>query len=216
LIDGVFALVIVLITVDLPLPAEDAGALVLNLDFGIGIKTDRVTDISGASNHGVLVNIAERAVRRRYWNGGTTIWTMDPTGYDAVHFHADDLYDAEWKTDFTYTIPEDLPSGAYAARLKQGEFTEYVTFLVAPPKGQARAKLALWLSTWNYLAYTNVSIAATAGSGTAARTRPSRAFTKPGTSPRSGRACSPVARSAVWSSSRVACPGRWSASRWRR
>lgn len=143
-------------------PVDMVGKIVLNLDFSAGIKTDKATDVSGRGNHGVVVNIPERAVRGRFWKPGSSIhWTMNGTGYDAIHFHADDLYDAEWRTDFTYTIPEDLPSGVYAARLKKGDFTDYAVFFVAPPKGQPSAKLVFWASTYNYLAYTNISIGGT-------------------------------------------------------
>ena len=143
-------------------PVDLSGALVMDLDFVLGIKTDRVTDISGNANHGTVVNIPERAVRGRFWKAGTVHWTADPASYDAIHLHADDLYDAEWKADFTYTVPEDLPSGVYAARLTQDDYSDYAVFFVAAPKDQPRAKLALWISTYNYLAYQNVSLGATA------------------------------------------------------
>lgn len=143
-------------------PIDLASQIVLNLDFSVGIKTDRATDVSGRGNHGVVVNIPERAVRGRFWTPGSSVhWAMKETNYDAIHFHADDLYDAEWKTDFTYTIPRDLPSGVYAARLKRGDFTDYAVFFVAPPKGEPSAKLAFWASTYNYLAYSNISIGGT-------------------------------------------------------
>jgi N,N-dimethylformamidase len=77
-------------------------------------------------------------------------------------FYADDLYDAEWSTDFSFTIPNDLKIGVYAARLTQGDFVEYITFFVAAPKGKPTSKLAFWASDYNYLAYVGISLGVTA------------------------------------------------------
>ncbi len=133
-------------------------SLVADWDFARGIGTTRVHDISGNGNSGTVVNLPERAVRGVFWNGKTIRWTDDPDQYDAITFHADDLYDAEWETDFSYTVPPDLKSGIYAARLRRGDFVEYITFFVAASKGKPQAKLAVWLSDYNYLAYSNVSL----------------------------------------------------------
>jgi N,N-dimethylformamidase len=144
------------------LPATYESSRVADWDFGRGIKTSRVDDISGNAQHGAVVNLAERGVRGRFWRGDTIRWPDAPDQYDAITFHADDLYDAQWASDFSYTIPDDLPSGVYAARLKQGDFHEYITFFVAAPKGQPRADLALWMADYDYLAYSNITLVATA------------------------------------------------------
>ena len=139
-------------------------SLIADWDFSQGMQTDQITDIRGKHN-GTLVNIADRAVRGRYWAGDTLNWQEKPADYDAITFHSDDLYDAEWKVDFSYTVPEGLKSGVYAASLKRdGESdqdAEYIVFFVAPAKGQPKAKLALLLSDYNYLAYNNVSLGGT-------------------------------------------------------
>ena len=66
---------------------------------------------------GTTVNLPTRAVTGHNWTGEELDWRRAPDQYDAIHFHADDLDDARWETDFTLTVPSDLPSGAYAARL---------------------------------------------------------------------------------------------------
>lgn len=137
-------------------------AIVADWDFAKDMKTTKILDVSGNGIDGVAVNIPDRAVRGRFWRGNTIKWMDDTDQYDAITFHADDLYDAEWRTDFSYTVPADLPSGIYAARLKQGGFTEYVTFFVAAPKGKPRADLAVLMSDYNYLAYANITLGATA------------------------------------------------------
>ncbi len=149
------------------LAAEEApqfllGDIVANFDFSRKMKSDKAIDISPSGMVGQVVNAPERAVRGVFYKGDTVKWVEAPAQYDAIGFHADDLYDAEWSTDFSYTIPSDLRSGIYAARLIQGDFVEYITFFVAPPKGEPASDLALWISDYNYLAYANISIGATA------------------------------------------------------
>jgi N,N-dimethylformamidase len=91
-------------------------SLIADWNFFQRINTDQITDIRGKHN-GTLVNIADRAVRGRFWSGDTLNWQEKPADYDAITSHADDLYDAEWKVDFSYTVPEGLKSGIYAASL---------------------------------------------------------------------------------------------------
>ncbi len=137
-------------------------AVVADWDFSRDIKSTRIRDISGNRLDGVAVNIPDRAVRGRFWKGSTIRWTDDPDQYDAITFYADDLYDAEWQADFSYQVPEGLQSGIYAARLKQGDFVEYIPFFVAAPKGKPAAKLAVWLPEYRYIAYANMTYSATA------------------------------------------------------
>ena len=56
-------------------------------------------------------------------NPAATAWAQTAAGstpkrfafigfpHGAIHFHDDDLYDCEWVTDFTYTVPDGLRSG---------------------------------------------------------------------------------------------------------
>lgn len=143
-------------------PGSLAGDLVADFDFAREMKSNQVVDISPSAMKGAVVNAPERAVRGTFYRGETVNWTLAPDQFDAITFHADDLYDAQWGVDFEYTVPDGLRGGIYAARLKQGDFEEYIVFFVAAPKGKPTADLALWLSDYNYLAYSNISIGATA------------------------------------------------------
>lgn len=136
-------------------------SLVGDWDFAQGIGSTIIHDVSGKGHNGSVINLPERALRGVFWNGDTIKWTDDPNQYDAIGFHADDIYNAEWQVDFSYTVPMDLDSGIYAARLKKGDFVEYIPFFVAAPAGKPQAKLAIWLSDYNYLAYSNISYIAT-------------------------------------------------------
>lgn len=52
-------------------------------------------------------------------------------------------------------MPDDLPSGLYCAYLTQQDAEDYIPFVVRPPRGTARAALALFLPTASYWAYAN-------------------------------------------------------------
>ena len=125
-------------------------------DFAAGIGTTRVHELSDQSLHGTAVNMPDRAVVGVYWDRSMgQNWRYAKDGYSACHFHDDDLYDCEWRADFSYQVPENLPSGVYAARLRHGDFEDHIAFFVAPKKNQTAAKAALLISTTGYTAYTN-------------------------------------------------------------
>ncbi len=138
------------------LPGDLAARAMLDLDFSQGIGTLATADLSQNRLEAEVINTPLRAVFGPFSDFKSQDWTKDATPFDAMHFHADDLHDAEWQTSFAYTIPFDLPSGCYAARLTQGDFVEYITFFVSPPKGKRTAKLALHIAEYNMLAYTNM------------------------------------------------------------
>ncbi len=140
------------------LPSDLLKSQIAYWNFSKGIGSGTILDEGKFKLNGIAVNVPERAVRGRFWDKKTVKWKDDLSGYNAIHFHADDLADAEWLTDFTYTIPEDLKSGIYAAKLTQDGFVEYITFFVAAPKGKTTAKIAFWVSDFNYVAYANISI----------------------------------------------------------
>ena len=75
-------------------------------------------EISGYAMHGATRNLPMRGATGWRWTGTEWAWTHAPEQYGAIHFHADDLYDAGWDTDFTFTVPAELASGIYAARLR--------------------------------------------------------------------------------------------------
>ena len=138
------------------LPHERNTSVVAAWDFSREIGGVTVTDAGPNGLHGRVVNLPSRAVKGFNWSGTEQNWRHAPEEYGAIHFHDDDLYDAEWDTDFTYEIPEDLRSGVYAVRLQADDDEWYVTFFVRPPRGTATAKLAFLASTATYMAYANI------------------------------------------------------------
>lgn len=89
------------------------------------------------------------------WDGSEYHWVHKPEHYGAIHFHDDDLYDCGWDSDFAFDVPDDSQSGLYCAELRQGEYQDYVPFVVRPPRGTAHSDLALLLPSASYWAYGN-------------------------------------------------------------
>lgn len=135
--------------------------LVAAWNFAQGIETTEIRDIGPNGLHGRAVNLPARGVTGHSWSGRSLSWKEASADYAAIHFHEDDLYDCGWETDFTWTIPENLPSGIYAARLRCGEGTgeaqgeDHIPFFVLPPKGRPRAPAAFLAASATYLAYAN-------------------------------------------------------------
>ena len=136
-------------------PAEMRSDVTAQWDFSRDMPSTRIVDLSPHGRHGRLVNLPTRAMKGRNWDGSEYNWTHKPEHYGAIHFHDDDLYDCKWETDFAWTIPDELPSGLYCAHLTQQDAEDYIPFVVRPPRGEARASLALLLPTASYWAYAN-------------------------------------------------------------
>jgi N,N-dimethylformamidase len=132
-----------------------ARALVASWDFSRNMADTQVLDVSPHGRHGELINMPTRAMKGAQWNGTEYNWVHKPAHYAAVHFHDDDLHDCGWETDFSYTVPVDLPSGLYAVWLRQGDQQDWIPFVVSPPVGTANADLALLLPSASYWAYAN-------------------------------------------------------------
>lgn len=130
-------------------------APLMEWDFSKGIDSDRIEDAAAPSRNGTLFNLPARAVPGIRWDATAMAWTHKPDHYAAIHFHDDGLGDAQWETDFSYRVPDDLESGLYAARCSSGEVTERIVFIVSPKPGVRRRKIAFLASTATYMAYSN-------------------------------------------------------------
>jgi N,N-dimethylformamidase len=133
---------------------------VLELDFAAEITPAGIRSPSAITDrgpHGLrarAVNHPTRAVTGFNWTSEEHNFTHAPEQYGAIHFHDDDLEDAGWEVDFTYTIPAGLPSGIYAARLRAGEDEDHVPFYVRAAPGREN-RIALLVPTASYMAYAN-------------------------------------------------------------
>ena len=118
---------------------------------------------SSGSWHGETVQRPMRAATGHGWDGTEVDWRRAPEQYGAIHFHDDDLDDAGWDESFTWTVPEDMPSGVYAAHLQAGGEEDYVPFFVRPRAGAPTARIAVCCRTFSYLAYANEHLLARRG-----------------------------------------------------
>jgi len=129
--------------------------LVARWDFARDTPSTTVRDIGGAGLDATLVNLPTRGVTGAEWDGSEMCWRHAPGHYAAIHFHDDDIYDFGWETDFSFTIPEDLPSGIYVMRIRCGDAEDAMPFFVCAPKGKPTAKLCVLVSTFTYTVYGN-------------------------------------------------------------
>jgi N,N-dimethylformamidase len=137
-------------------PANVGGdGLTAAWDFSADIAGSRISDTGPHGLHGAVVNMPMRAVTGHAWDRTEHNFKHNPSQYGAIHFHDDDLEDADWQTDFEWKVPEATRSGFYAAHLRAGEHEDYIPFFVRPPRGRASARAVVLVPTMTYLAYAN-------------------------------------------------------------
>ncbi|MBX3569621.1 MAG: N,N-dimethylformamidase [Rhizobiaceae bacterium] len=141
-----------------PLAAQFAADLVAAWDFSEDMGSERAIDLSPNRLDCRLVNMPSRAAKGWNWSGGFQDWKTAPQEYGAIHFHEDDLSDCAWETDFTFTVPKNLPSGCYAAKLEGQGDPEHVVFFVRAPRGKPGARAVFLASTATYIAYGNYRV----------------------------------------------------------
>jgi N,N-dimethylformamidase len=137
--------------------AADKGKVAAAWDFARLTNTLTIEDMGPGGHHGRLVNHPARAMAGAAWDGSEMNWQNRPEHYGAIHFHRDDIYDFGWETDFTWTVPDDIPSGVYVVRITQGAFEDAIPFFICPPKSKRTADLAVLASTFTYVIYGNHS-----------------------------------------------------------
>ena len=130
-------------------------SVVASWDFSLDIDSERLTDVSGNGHHGETVHMPQRGMRGAGWTGHEMCWRHAPEEYGAIHFHDDDVYDANWRESFAWTVPEGTRSGIYAAQVTAGEHEEFMPFCVRPPKGTATSDICFLYPTGTYMAYAN-------------------------------------------------------------
>ncbi len=141
-----------------------AAQTIAHWDFSRQVETRQAVDIGPYGRHGQLENLPTRAMKGWNWDGSCHDWRQKPEHYGAIHFHSDDVYDANWRTSVTLLLPDDLPSGAYALHVSCGDSDvdatreHYISFFVVPPRNApkgSRPRLAFLAPTCSYIAYAN-------------------------------------------------------------
>ncbi|CAI8020370.1 N,N-dimethylformamidase beta subunit [Geodia barretti] len=128
------------------------------------IASTYIIDTSPNVLNGHAINLPARGMTGYNWTADEIVYHHAPEEYGAIHFHDDDIDDARWDADFSFTAPEGLKSGFYAARLRIGgeesaATEDYIPFVVRPPKDQPSARVAVIIPTNSYLAYSNDNLA---------------------------------------------------------
>lgn len=124
-------------------------------DFSAGIMTDDIADVGPGSLHGKLFNMPARGMVGAAWSGRETCWRHAPAEYAAIHFHADDLDDCGWAPSFTFDVPDEMRSGAYAFHLSCKDGEDWLPFYILLRRGGHHAPVAFLASTFTYQAYAN-------------------------------------------------------------
>lgn len=132
-------------------------------------------------NHSLLLHHhPTRGVKGRWWDGTEFCWTRCPKHYGAIHFHDDDIYDFQWKSDMEWKVPTDIPSGIYIMRFitaadtitNEHQHEEALPIFICAPKipvsmsllegdteyvttATKRNKLVLLIPTFTYVMYGN-------------------------------------------------------------
>jgi len=119
-------------------------------DRGIGTT---IEDTGPHGLHAEGVNRPVRAMTGWNWRGREDSFRLDPSQYGGVAFHDDALADCGWSPTVTWTPPTDLRSGVYALKVTAGEAVDRIPVIVRPER--PRAKIAVQMSTFTYLAYAN-------------------------------------------------------------
>ena len=133
-----------------------AGQVVARWAFEQEMSTQSVPDSSGNGCELQLINAPTRAMTGPDWRNDVHDWKQEPSQFDAIHFHDDDLADACWPVTTHVDIPASLGSGVYAIRLQAtGLKADYVPLIVRPAAGTAPAKIAMVMATYTYIAYAN-------------------------------------------------------------
>lgn len=140
-------------------PDRHADSAIGDWDFSRDISGETVFDASSNGLHGEVCNLPTRAVGGSNWSGAGADWTARPEEYGAIHFHDDDLLDAEWDTSIELVVPEDWPSGCYAGRFTAGDAVFWVPFVVRATS--ERSDVVFVLPTATYAAYANLRMRVT-------------------------------------------------------
>ncbi len=121
-----------------------------------GIK-DEILDVAGKELHAQGINKPVRGMTGWNWRGKDDSFRLAPEEYGGIAFHDDALIDCKWDVTVSWTPPDDIRSGVYALKIWEKNKEDYIPVIVRPSK--PRAKIAVQMSTFTYLAYANERLA---------------------------------------------------------
>ncbi len=140
-------------TVECHVAALDRWQSAAQWDFAADIAMQTAPDTHGAASPLGLINFPARAMTGSNWTGAIHDWRRDPAQYGAIHFHDDDHGDTGWPTSFELRVPDDWPTGFYAAHVRSDAAEDMIPFFVRPRAPQA--DVAFLVPTFTYQVYGN-------------------------------------------------------------
>jgi len=137
--------------------APPPAGMVARWDTSLGYTENGVDnlfrDVGPSGLHSLGVNRPIRGMTGWNWTGKDDCFRLNPSQYGGVAFHDDALIDCRWNATVRFQTPKDLKSGVYALRVRGGGGEDHVPFFVRPDR--PRARVAVLMSTFTYLAYAN-------------------------------------------------------------
>lgn len=128
-------------------------ALIAEWDLSREISTDAAEDIGPTRAHGRCVNLPSRGMTGSRWTSALHRWTEAPQQWAAIHFHDDDIGDANWECSLRFVVPGDWKSGVYALHIEKGEAKDNIVFYVRAAVAGSQAKVAFLAPTLSYTVY---------------------------------------------------------------
>ena len=132
-------------------------AMLASWDFARDVAANRIVDTGHLGLHGTTLQGPTRLVPGAYWRPGVLDPARDPSQFAAIHFHSDDLQDAEWTPSVQVTVPATLTSGVYGVRIAEAssDVMDVIPLWVRPHAATPARPLAFLAPTHTYLAYGN-------------------------------------------------------------
>ena len=127
----------------------------LSWDFSKNMSSNTVPGVHNPDDELTLHNSPARAMTGSSWKAQEMSWRHAPELYGAIHFHDDDLIDADWETTFSWRIPPKMPSGVYVMRISCDGNEDAIPFYVCPPKDKPGNRLCVLIPTFTYAIYGN-------------------------------------------------------------
>ncbi|MGB0505139.1 MAG: N,N-dimethylformamidase beta subunit family domain-containing protein [Pikeienuella sp.] len=119
-------------------------------DHGIGTV---IQDTGPHGLHAQGINRPIRALTGWNWKGRDDSFRLNPSQYGGIAYHDDALTDCGWAPSLVWTPSEDIKSGVYALKVSAGDAVDRIPVIIRP--STPRAKIAVQMSTFTYLAYAN-------------------------------------------------------------